>query len=289
MTIKTQTNTPNFQLGQTNTQHYSNHFNWLTSSVPQSRLCVITQQLGEELLARNINNRTLRLGEIAKHREEIRRGNWHTTGQGISVSTEGILIDGQHRLTALQQENWPYVQMFVMTGIHPESKVYFDRHKTRTLKDVFDLEYPSAKVKSKFFSVLNYVMQYNQKWTRQGRTRLVPSEQKLMIPVYKSEIDTIVDVQTSKSFFAAAHYAGFVVVAKETGRLADVANFVKQVAEGTNLEADMPAYHLRNFVSNQRGGSGSNIHMERMHKAITACRWHLQGKKMKHLKASYSM
>lgn len=289
MTNNTQNQVPSFQVGHIQPQHFTNNFGWLTSPVPTSHLCIISKQLGEELLARNISNRDLRLGEIAQMREEIRRGNWHTTGQGISVSTEGIILDGQHRLIALQQENWPPVQMFVMTGIHPDSKAYFDRHKARSLKDIFDLEYPSAKVKGKFFSVLNYVMQYNQKWTRVGRTRLVPSEQKLTIPVYKNEIDTIVDVQTPKSFFAAAHYAGFVVVAKETGRLTDVAAFVKQVAEGTNLTAKMPAYHLRNFVTRQRGGSGSNIHQERMHKAIAACRAYLDGKPMCHLKASYTM
>lgn len=273
------------------TQVNSNYYNWLNSGVPQSRLVVIDKQLGEELLKRNKKNRDISIGEVAKLREEIRRGNWHITGQGISVSTDGTLIDGQHRLTALQQENWPHLQMFIMTGINPESKVYFDRQKPRSLKDIFNIEYPSSKVKKHFIPIINYIMQYNEKWARNGRTKLVASEYKKFIPVYKNEIDTIVNVKTerSKIIFAAAHYAGFVVVAKQTGRLDDVVNFVKQVAEGTNLEHDMPAYHLRNLVASERGGTGSNMHIARMLKAIKACQEGIDNKKMKVLKASYSM
>jgi hypothetical protein len=263
--------------------------NWLISSTPKSRLVTITPQLGEELISRNIGNRNLSLGEVSKLREEIRRGNFVTTGQGLSVNTQGILVDGQHRLYALKAEGWPNVKMFVMTGIADEAKMYFDQHRIRREKDIFDIEHPSAKVKSRFFSVLNYIIQYNNKWNRAGRTKLVNSEKKEMIPIYKNEIDNVVDIGSPKAFFASPHYAGFVVVAHETGRLSEVCDFVKQVADGINLTDRMPAYHLRNFVSMQRGGSGSNIHQERMMKSIAATRAFLDKKEMKLLRASYSI
>jgi hypothetical protein len=260
--------------------------NWLISNSPKSRLVTITPQLGEELLSRNIGNRNLSLGEVSKLREEIRRGNFLTTGQGLSVNTQGILVDGQHRLYALKAEGWPNVKMFVMTGIEEKAKMYFDQHRIRREKDIFDIKYPSAKVKSRFFSVLNYVIQYNNKW---NRTKLVNSEKEGLIPVYENEIGNIIDVGSPKAFFSAAHYAGFVVVAHETGRLSEVCAFVKQVADGINLTDKMPAYHLRNFVSMQRGGSGSNIHQERMLKSIAATRAFLGNKEMKLLRASYSI
>lgn len=264
-------------------------YSWLISDTPKSRLAEITPQLGEELLSRNIANRVVSIGEVAKLREEIRRGNFMTTGQGLSVNTQGILIDGQHRLLALRAEGWPNVKMFVMTGIAEEAKMYFDQHRIRREKDIFDIEYPSAKVKTRFFSVLNYIIQYNNKWARTGRTKLVNSEKKEMIPIYKNEIDNVVDVGSPKAFFASPHYAGFVVVAHETGRLSEVCDFVRQVAEGINLTDEMPAYHLRNFVAMQRGGTGSNIHQERMMKSIAATRAFLDKKPMKLLRASYNI
>lgn len=256
---------------------------WLISDTPKSRLMEITPQLGEELLSRNINNRNLSIGEVTKLREEIRRGNFMTTGQGLSVNTQGILIDGQHRLYALKAENWPRVKMFVMTGIAEEAKMYFDQHRIRREKDIFDIKHPSAKVKSKFFSVLNYIIQYNNKW---NRTKLVNSEKQELIPVYENTINSVIEVGSPKAFFAAAHYAGFVVVAHETGLLSEVCDFVRQVADGVNLENHMPAYHLRNFITMQRGGSGSNIHQDRMLKAIAATRAFIDKKPMKLLRAS---
>ena len=261
-------------------------YSWLISDTPKSRLVEITQQLGEELLSRNISNRVIRKHVIERYRSEARRGEFLTTGQGLSVNINGKLIDGQHRLLALQAEGWPRIQMFVVTGLALKAVLCYDQHLTRRDADIFNMQHPTKKIKSRFFSVLNYVIQYNNKWVRSAWANLGNSQKETLIPIYENEINAVLSVGTPKSFFAAPHYAAFVAVAHKTGRLSEVCSFVGQVAQGINLQNDMPAYHLRNHVTMERGGSGSNIHQDRMLKAISAVKSGIDGKPMKLLRAA---
>lgn len=66
-----------------------------------TKLTEITPEMAERCLSRNPQNRTLDMDRVRRYAEEMRRGRWQTTHQGIAFDENGNLIDGQHRLKAI--------------------------------------------------------------------------------------------------------------------------------------------------------------------------------------------
>ncbi len=62
----------------------------------------VTAPLAKTLLASNADNqRGIRMNKVDQYVRDMLAGSWPITGETIKVSTEGVLIDGQHRLTAV--------------------------------------------------------------------------------------------------------------------------------------------------------------------------------------------
>ncbi|MEJ0020702.1 MAG: hypothetical protein WDN25_29970 [Acetobacteraceae bacterium] len=75
----------------------------LVTSFTGTRTGVVTPAVAEWLLKLNTSNRSLSKIDIARFSAILERDLWVNTGEPIIVSREGILNDGQHRLTAILQ------------------------------------------------------------------------------------------------------------------------------------------------------------------------------------------
>jgi hypothetical protein len=69
--------------------------------MPKATIEIVTTEMAAELLKLNIRN----FRALSKHRvdamaEDIRQGNWEMNGESIKVNGD-VLLDGQHRLTAI--------------------------------------------------------------------------------------------------------------------------------------------------------------------------------------------
>lgn len=60
----------------------------------------ITPAAAREMLTRNKNNRPIRSRIVERLARDMKAGNFKTTHQGIAISEDGNILDGQHRLTA---------------------------------------------------------------------------------------------------------------------------------------------------------------------------------------------
>lgn len=64
----------------------------------------ITPEMAADLLETNTENRKISKGTVEAYMQDILAGNWdETVGTAISIDENGILRDGQHRLTAIVQ------------------------------------------------------------------------------------------------------------------------------------------------------------------------------------------
>lgn len=89
----------------------------------------------EEIMQNNQSNRKLRKSTVDSLRRAILRGEWKLTHQGIALSPEGRLLDGQHRLRAIQMAGIP-VQMNISYAV-PESVFdVLDIGAKRSLQDI---------------------------------------------------------------------------------------------------------------------------------------------------------
>jgi hypothetical protein len=63
---------------------------------------LITPELASSLLETNSNNRNLSKGTVEAYANDMLAGNWdESVGDAISIDTDGVLRNGQHRLSAI--------------------------------------------------------------------------------------------------------------------------------------------------------------------------------------------
>ena len=91
----------------------------------------ITPSIAKKMLVANINNRD-------KKRESIKRGidsgQWRLNGETIVFSDDGVLLDGQNRLTACV-ESGIAIDTIVVRGVKQDAQLTMDQGVRRTLAD----------------------------------------------------------------------------------------------------------------------------------------------------------
>ncbi len=72
-------------------------------------------------------------------RSTISRGAWKINGECVVFDSDGVLIDGQHRLHAIAQSGRA-VPVLVIYGVEPEAFTTFDQGKKRSGSDVLSTD-----------------------------------------------------------------------------------------------------------------------------------------------------
>lgn len=95
---------------------------------------LITPAIAAEFLKLNTANRPLRPSWIKALSGMMQRGEWMMTHQGIAITTDGRLIDGQHRLNAVIHAGVS-VNMSVVYNCDPASFIALDGGVKRSAAD----------------------------------------------------------------------------------------------------------------------------------------------------------
>lgn len=90
----------------------------------------ITPAQALALLAKNYGNRPINRKHVTALANAMRRGEWKTTHQGIALSPDHRLLDGQHRLLAIAEARVT-VQMLVAFDVPPDAFIALDRGRIR--------------------------------------------------------------------------------------------------------------------------------------------------------------
>lgn len=94
-------------------------------------LVELTPSLAEQWLGHNLGNRNLRRQKVQQYAQDMRSGNWQTSGQAIQFDWDGRLIDGQHRCEAVI-ESGVTVRVLVVRGLDPKAREVIDTGAKRT-------------------------------------------------------------------------------------------------------------------------------------------------------------
>lgn len=120
---------------------------WLASPPENSRRVMISPAVAELVLAdMNKGNRPKKPAEIRRYAADMKAGRWALTGDSVKFGTDGMLKDGQNRLSASVQAGVPF-ETHVVFGIDPNVFANIDRGKNRNPADVFHIAgiaYPSS-------------------------------------------------------------------------------------------------------------------------------------------------
>jgi len=99
----------------------------------------ITPAIALELLRLNTANRGFSQATVNFYAKQMEHGEWKTTSQGIAISSDNMIIDGQHRLMAIVKTKLAQ-EMLVTRGLnYNEVFAVYDTGKNRTAGDVLSI------------------------------------------------------------------------------------------------------------------------------------------------------
>lgn len=229
-----------------------------------ARIVVATKRLVDALLDCNISNRNVRPGVVKQYSEQIMNNRWFLTNQGIGLSIEGVLLDGQHRLLALRDSGYPAVPLLLITGLHPDSQRVVDHHAKRSARDVFRL-LENTTVAHQVPAVVNVLWKDRHGWPK-AQPHINDAFD--LYEAWRDNIDAVFAAAGLSKDFAAPYLAAWVWCDVAFG-VHTFADMIEQVRTGANMPMKSPQLALRKFMDNSRGG-GSTVQRERFIKTLRA-------------------
>jgi len=252
-----------------------------TTMNAKAEIKIATKQIVDWLLSLNTDNRPLRHGYIQTLRHDIKAGNWCITNQGVGVSDEGVLIDGQHRLEALKAAGYPPVPLLIVTGLPREARMAVDQHAKRSARDLLQFAF-NAKVSRCAPAIARVLHKVKIGWQGGGVTIHDLMD---MVVEHQEQIDAVCTLKCI-TWFSAGVLSGAVSEMKETGRNEQIMSFLERVERGELLVRGMPEFALRSLLmEGSAGGDGKAKEFYlKTRKAISA---YLSGKEVKSLRVDY--
>jgi hypothetical protein len=242
----------------------------------------ITPAKAAVYLKHNYNNRKTNERRLNLYAQQMREGKWRLTNQGISFTSQGALVDGQHRLTAVCMSG-KTVEMLVIRGLNTDDRFVIDTGGGRTIGQGL-----------KFYSVKNHTL-------IQGTLKLMgyfldPQKanhyagpmtvEDYMDWLHKYPwVETIVDASSSKSTRSIFPTPVRAAVAMAWPAAPEqMKEFLDTYILGANLEPRDPRLLLRNYVMASRtmlgdkySGSHSQARMSLVRHSFAAIHKYLNG------------
>lgn len=107
----------------------------LDQTTPKQGRQVVTPEMARLWLASNAGNRLISRAAVERLKAILAAGEWRYNGEAVKFSKEGILLDGQHRLTAIA-EGEVAAELLVISDLAPEVFATLDQGRKRSGGDV---------------------------------------------------------------------------------------------------------------------------------------------------------
>lgn len=99
----------------------------------------ITPEKAAEYLRGNAARRSVSQSVVSGYARDMAAGHWLPTHQGIAFDEQDVLIDGQHRMTAVVRSG-KTIRFWVTRGVGRENFGVLDTGRVRTLANLFEIE-----------------------------------------------------------------------------------------------------------------------------------------------------
>lgn len=243
----------------------------------------VTPDIAKKWLSeRNTHNRPIYPKSVEKIAYEMKSGNYFDTANYVSFYSDGVLHDGQHRLSAIVKSGCP-LEMWVVFGVLPAAAFVTDTNKPRNLLDRSTLAghrptTPKHLQAAKFF----------QEMISSTKT---PCEREIIASLerYSYEFDTVCSIVTSFPGNKQPALSGFAYcLIAYPDRYNEIVKFASNYNSGLEFKAkDCPIYRLHTFALN--GTQKSNYgpwRSELFLKTVWAVRQYLDGKSVSSLRSA---
>lgn len=161
----------------------------------------ISPEIAKDYMKRNINNRKVDYGIVNYYADQMIRGNWKLSPEGISIDELGRLIDGQHRLLAVIKSNMT-ISFVVLKGFKEDVFPTVNTGKSRSVGDVFSIEgIPNSTIISSGIKLyINLKKNFNLKITNNRDLHLSNID---LISIYNNDVNLYQDIsKKTKSIYS---------------------------------------------------------------------------------------
>ena len=108
------------------------------SAQPDASVVLVTPETAERWLGKNTSNRNIRKSAVNAYARDMTAGRWVLNGEAIKFSSDGVLLDGQHRLLAVIAAKTA-VRFLVVRGVSADAMVTIDTGMARRFGDVLKI------------------------------------------------------------------------------------------------------------------------------------------------------
>lgn len=214
---------------------------------------MMTPALAATLLERNSGNRPLRPRHVLSIKNVMLSGEWLETHQGVALASDGSLVDGQHRLAAVQLAEMT-LPMVVTCGVDPAAFGVIDTGRLRTGSDTLALRGETVVLQLSAAIKLLYAHDNFpfREWQRNKVTNVEVLAHLDANPDIRDALRLVDKPCKIMGLMNSAATVGMVLIWREWGREHYmVERFWRDLAGGTNLTEGDPRLALRNHVGNR--------------------------------------
>jgi hypothetical protein len=223
----------------------------ITPAMPKTKVITLTPKMASELLEGNHSNRPMRHRYVSKLAAAMKRGEWELNGDAIRVSTNGTLLDGQHRCAAVV-ESGVTVPSIIVTGLSDEVFATIDRGLGRTTSDSLAIRgMANSTVLAAMSRLLHIYMQTGDPFNGNPDVQPTAKQQLELIETYPELHDSARWVQSSKwsRKYMQASLAGFCHFLFHKRDPVAARTFFAGVETGAGLPSGSPVLLLRNRLT----------------------------------------
>ncbi|WP_160051174.1 hypothetical protein [Nocardiopsis sp. FR26] len=236
---------------------------------------------------RNKGNRNLSLTVAQEYATAMKTGRWQLTHQGIAFDTEGLILDGQHRLLAVTLAGVP-VDMLVFVGMDRSTFTVLDAGRRRQAGHLIQTTPYGilAAATCRFLGVVDGTFQgaKNSYVAGQGSNDILLG----VFANWETELvkwaKDVNDSRRTSRIIPAPHLA--VLAQAERTQYADrIPSWLEGIKSGVGFDATDPRLHLRNrFIAGSKAFLGTNGRDHAYRLIVKAWNAHAQGQPMRVLR-----
>lgn len=215
-------------------------------------LRLVTPEWAAEIMAKNnTRNRKLSIAWV-RVKNAILRDAWFPNGEAIVFDTQGVLINGQHRLKAIV-ESGRTVPCLVVYGIDPEAMATFDQGKKRSAGDVLSMIGHTHAVQ--IAATLGWQRAWDNGTIDSPSKRTIPNDEVIALAnEYADMIDSIKYAAGANNKMIPPGLHGFLHYHFSQQDKALAEKFFERVIDGIGVEKNSHEYNLRRRLENDLSG-----------------------------------
>lgn len=135
---------------------------------PDAFIVESTKAFVDFALSRNTHNRPVHTKRTAEMAREMKCGEWVLAPDAVAFSSDGVLMNGQHRLFANAAAGYPPIPLLIQTGSDAVAQNKTDIGIARTTSDRLCI-YAERLVSKTFASAIRCVVIFGENGGRNGR------------------------------------------------------------------------------------------------------------------------